>query len=145
MSPECQNKKNSGSRSRRRWTCTYLNVNNIGFNTLPCYQPKWHFSVQVPTFLMLVHKRTNLDWSGQNTIYGHDLWCIILKLALYIFIMSLGLHTRLYALQLMCHMPVFALQPAYTCIHELPLNNSRIIRKLPILILAYTLIQISKI
>ena len=23
-----------------------------------CYQPKWHFSVRVPTFIMLVHKRT---------------------------------------------------------------------------------------
>ena len=26
-----------------------------------CYPPKWHLSVRVPTFLMLVHKRTSMD------------------------------------------------------------------------------------
>ena len=35
-----------------------LQVMNYGH---ACYQPKWDFSVQVPTLQMLVHKRTLMD------------------------------------------------------------------------------------
>ena len=59
-------------------------------------------------------QKDNLDWNGQNTIDVHDLWCIILKPTLYIFILSFGLHTRLCALQLAYHTQVYALQPMHT-------------------------------
>ena len=59
-------------------------------------------------------KKDNLDWSGQNTIDLHDLWCIIFIPALYIFILSFGMHTWLCPLQLECHMWLFSLQPGYT-------------------------------
>ena len=75
-------------------------------------------------------QKENVDWSGLNTIDGHDLWWIFLRLDLYIFIMNFGLHMRL------C-----ALQPAYTCIREFPLSNSHVIREFRILIPVYTLIQ----
>ena len=110
-------------------------------------------------------QKDNLDWSGLNTIDGHDLWCIFLRPALCIFIMDFGLHTWLCAFQLACHMQPFALQPMYACIrefpfsnpcvihdyvhcnpcvpciHELPLSNPRVICTFHISILACTLIQ----
>ena len=36
-------------------------------------------------------QKENLDWSVQNTIDVHDLWSIIFKPALYIFILSFGI------------------------------------------------------
>ena len=59
-------------------------------------------------------QKDNLDWSGQNTIDVHELWCIIFIPALYIFILSFGLNTRLFALQLARHTWLCALQPTYT-------------------------------
>ena len=59
-------------------------------------------------------QKENLDWSGQNTIDVHDLWFIIFIPSLYIFFLSFGMHTRLCALQLTCHMQLCALKPTYT-------------------------------
>ena len=59
-------------------------------------------------------QKDNLDLSGQNTIDVHDLWCIIFRPALYIFILIFGFHTWLCALKLVCHMRLCALQPACT-------------------------------
>ena len=68
-------------------------------------------------------QKDNLDWSGQNTIDAHDLWCIILKPALYIFILSFGLHIGLCALQPACHTWLCPLQPAYTFHTQVPFDQ----------------------
>ena len=84
-------------------------------------------------------EKTRIEFC-QSTIDGHDLGCIYLLNQLAIIFRSVDLCMWLSSLQLTYGTWLSALQPAYISICRFPLRKSRVIRELPISIVAYTLV-----
>ena len=118
-----------------------------------CYQPKWHFSVQVPTLHLLAHKRTFMDWRLSKTLYMGMLWNTLTihpDFHFYLFICQLLYMTlsisnpRTYAtfsysisriVREYCHCI------SHTDLYAgFPYSNSCVIRRWPVSILAYAFI-----
>ena len=58
-------------------------------------------------------QKDKMDRSGQNTIDGNDLWCIILLPYWIIFCMAIKVNTQLFSLQPAYHMWLLKLQITY--------------------------------
>ena len=118
-----------------------------------CYQPKWHFSVRAPTLHMLVHKMTLLDWRfpkhyrwAWNEMHSLSYQLAILPFYVWIDICDyVHSNSRTYVTILFDNPRTVRdyshCNPRTDLYAGFPWSNSRVIRGLPVSILAYASIR----